>query len=152
LIGAGTVLGCAQVRRLADIGAELIVSPNTNHDVITLAKEMRMTSYPGIQTPSEAFSALDAGADALKLFPASCLGFEGVKAMKAVLPSSVRLLAVGGVGADNFADWQAAGIDGFGIGGALYKPGMQVGDVVASAAKLVQSYDRAYVGLVEASS
>jgi 2-dehydro-3-deoxyphosphogalactonate aldolase len=98
-------------------------------------------SFPGVMTPTECFAALQAGADWLKLFPASLLGVEGLKAIGAVLPQGTKTYAVGGVGPADFADWFAAGITGFGIGSALYKPGMSVADVASRAADMVAAYD-----------
>lgn len=143
-IGAGTVLDVASVERLAEMGAHMVVSPDTNASVIVATKQAGMMSYPGIMTPSECFAALHAGADGLKLFPASLLGIDGLKAIGAVLPKGTKTYAVGGVGPDDFADWLAAGITGFGIGSALYKPGMSAQDVGARAATMVAAYDKAH--------
>lgn len=143
LIGAGTVLDVRDVEKLHQMGAHLIVSPDTNASVIVATKQARMLSYPGVMTPTECFAALQAGADGLKLFPASLLGVEGLKAICAVLPLATRIYAVGGVGPADFADWFAAGVTGFGIGSALYKPGMAVADVAARARDLVAAYDAA---------
>lgn len=142
-IGAGTVLNVAEVERLAGIGAHMVVSPNCNLAVISATKGAGMESYPGIYTPTEAFAALDLGADALKLFPAELAGPKGLKAMRAVLPPGSRVYAVGGAGPDNFADWFAAGADGFGIGSALYKPGMSASEIGDRASQLVAAYDAA---------
>ena len=94
-------------------------------------------------TPTECFAALKAGADGLKIFPASLIGPDGIKAMRAVLPPDTPVFAVGGAGADNFGDWIAAGADGFGIGSALYKPGLSADEVGARAATMVAAYDAA---------
>ena len=142
-IGAGTVLDVQAVERLYDIGAHLVVSPDCNASVIVATKQAEMLSYPGVMTPTECFAALQAGAAGLKLFPASLLGVAGFSSIKAVLPPDTQSYAVGGVGAADFADWLAAGITGFGIGSALYKPGMTVADVRARAADLVAAYDEA---------
>ncbi|WP_223421742.1 2-dehydro-3-deoxy-6-phosphogalactonate aldolase [Tateyamaria pelophila] len=142
-IGAGTVLDVPSVERLADMGAHMVVSPDTNASVIVATKQAGMLSYPGIMTPSECFAALQAGADGLKLFPASLLGIGGLKAIGAVLPKGTKTYAVGGVGPDDFADWRAAGVTGFGIGSALYAPGMSAQDVGARAAQMVAAYDGA---------
>ena len=142
-IGAGTVLDVQAVERLYDIGAHLVVSPDCNASVIVATKQAEMLSYPGVMTPTECFAALQAGADGIKLFPASLLGVAGFSSIKAVLPPDTQSYAVGGVGAADFADWLAAGITGFGIGSALYKPGMTVADVRARAADLVAAYDEA---------
>ena len=142
-IGAGTVLDVQAVERLYDIGAHLVVSPDCNASVIVATKQAEMLSYPGVMTPTDCFAALQAGAAGLKLFPASLLGVAGFSSIKAVLPPDTQSYAVGGVGAADFADWLAAGITGFGIGSALYKPGMTVADVRARAADLVAAYDEA---------
>ena len=143
MIGAGTVLEVSAVERLAEMGAHMVVSPDANATVIVATKQAGMMSFPGVMTPSECFSALQAGADGLKLFPASLLGVEGLKAIGAVLQLGTRTYAVGGVGPTDFADWFAAGITGFGIGSALYKPGMSVADVAQCAADIVAAYDEA---------
>lgn len=141
-IGAGTVLRVSEVEKLAQIGAHMVVSPNCNADVITATKSAGLESYPGVYTPTEAFAALDLGADALKLFPAELAGPKGLKAIRAVLPGSTQVYAVGGAGPDNFADWFAAGANGFGIGSALYKPGMSTADIGSRARDIVAAYDR----------
>lgn len=143
MIGAGTVLEVSAVERLAEMGAHMVVSPDANATVIVATKQAGMMSFPGVMTPSECFSGLQAGADGLKLFPASLLGVEGLKAIGAVLPLGTKTYAVGGVGPADFADWFAAGITGFGIGSALYKPGMSVADVAQCAADIVAAYDEA---------
>ncbi|MDG4647164.1 2-dehydro-3-deoxy-6-phosphogalactonate aldolase [Roseibacterium sp. SDUM158017] len=141
LVGAGTVTAADEVREVADAGGRLIVSPNFDPDVVVEAKRLLLQSWPGVFTPSEAFAALKMGADGLKLFPAAQIGVEGLKAMRAVLPKDARVFAVGGAGPENFAQWLAAGADGFGIGTALYKPGMTVEDVSARARRIVAAYD-----------
>ncbi len=144
LIGAGTVLEPQQVAPLAAIGAQMVVSPDCNPQVISATKAAGMLSYPGILTPTEAFAALRAGADGLKLFPAFHLGPQGLAALGAVLPADTRTYAVGGVGPDGFADWHAAGITGFGIGSTLYRPGFSVHDIGARAAGIAAAYDRVF--------
>ncbi|WP_147108336.1 2-dehydro-3-deoxy-6-phosphogalactonate aldolase [Tateyamaria sp. syn59] len=141
MIGAGTVLDVRDVERLHEMGAHMVVSPDANALVIVATKQAGMMSFPGVMTPTECFAALQAGADGLKLFPASLLGVEGLKAIGAVLPAGTKTYAVGGVGSANFAEWFAAGITGFGIGSALYKPGMSVPDVASRAADMVAAYD-----------
>ena len=141
LIGAGTVLTTEQVESIAATGAKLIVSPNANPAVIARTRELGMQSYPGVLTPTECFSALEAGANGLKLFPADVLGASGVKAIRAVLPAETQLFAVGGVGADNLKAWRSAGILGFGIGSSLYKPGVSLEDLSQRAQELVNAYD-----------
>ncbi|MBY6048932.1 2-dehydro-3-deoxy-6-phosphogalactonate aldolase [Vannielia litorea] len=141
VIGAGTVLTAGDVAHVAATGARLIVSPDTNPAVIDATVAAGMLSYPGIMTPSEAFTALRHGATGLKLFPGSLLGPEGLKAIRAVLPAGTEVLAVGGAGPSNFANWAAAGISGFGIGSALYKPGDTPAQVADRAAAIVAAYD-----------
>ncbi len=143
LIGAGTVLSTDDVGRVAQVGGKLIVSPNCDQRVIVATKNAGMQSWPGVMTPTECFEALKWGADGLKIFPASLLGPGGIKAIRAVLPPGTQVYAVGGAGADNFAEWMAASADGFGIGSALYKPGLSVAEVTARAKDMVAAYDEA---------
>ena len=143
MIGAGTVLDVRDVERLHEMGAHMVVSPDANATVIVATKQAGMLSYPGVMTPTECFAALQAGADGLKLFPASHLGISGLKAISAVLPKGTKTYAVGGVGAADFAAWLGAGITGFGIGSALYTPGLTVDDVAARAVEMVAAYDAA---------
>ncbi|MEO1362446.1 MAG: 2-dehydro-3-deoxy-6-phosphogalactonate aldolase [Pseudomonadota bacterium] len=143
MIGAGTVLDVRDVERLHEMGAHMVVSPDANAAVIVATKQAGMLSYPGVLTPTECFAALQAGADGLKLFPASHLGVSGLKAISAVLPKGTKTYAVGGVGAADFAAWLGAGITGFGIGSALYTPGLSVDAVAARAAEMVAAYDAA---------
>ena len=140
-IGAGTVLQVDQVRQLYYLGAEMVVSPDCNTDVITTTKDFGMASYPGCFTASECFSAIRAGADGLKLFPSFVLGTKGLSALRAVLPDEIPVFVVGGVDASNFADWRKAGALGFGIGTALYAPGSKLSDIKKSANDIVKSYD-----------
>jgi 2-dehydro-3-deoxyphosphogalactonate aldolase len=144
VIGAGTVLSDVEVREAASAGARIIVSPNYNEGVVRETKKLGLDSWPGVLTPSECFAALAVGADGLKLFPCSVLGPSGVQAMRAVLPPKVRLYAVGGAGPKNFKDWRAAGVDGFGIGSALYKPGDSAAKAAAAAREIVAAYDAEY--------
>lgn len=141
LIGAGTVLTPQEVVKVHQLGGAMVVSPDCNPDVIKATKALGMLSYPGIFTPTEAFSALRSGADGIKLFPASGIGPAGLAAMLAVLPSGTRSFAVGGVGPDTFAPWIGVGVTGFGIGTGLYKPGFSVADVAARAGDIVTAYD-----------
>lgn len=129
LIGAGTVLQVADVHRVADAGGRIIVSPNVYGEVVAASVAAGLVSAPGYFTPSEAFTAIRAGARVLKLFPAEAASPAVVKAHRAVLPADVRLLAVGGVTPDRMAGYLAAGANGFGLGGALYAPGMTPSDV-----------------------
>ncbi|MGY9048211.1 hypothetical protein P775_26990 [Puniceibacterium antarcticum] len=140
-IGAGTVLAPEEVLRLAQMGAHMIVSPDCNQRVIMATKRAGLLSYPGVMTPTEAFTALRTGADGIKLFPGSLIGPEGLKAIGAVLPKGTKTYAVGGVSAANFGAWFAAGATGFGIGTALYAPGRSAADIAARAADLVAAYD-----------
>lgn len=144
VIGAGTVLDTGAVERLQQIGAQMVVSPDCNPQVIAATKAAGMRSYPGVFSATEAFTALRCGADGLKFFPAFKLGIDGFRALKAVLPTDAATYAVGGVGPENFADWKAAGISGFGIGSNLFKPGMTVAEVAASAQAVVSAYDEAF--------
>lgn len=143
LIGAGTVLSPDDVRRLADIGAKLVVSPNCDVRVIAATKAADMQSWPGVMTPTECFAALKAGADGLKIFPAELVGPKGLKAIRAVLPQGTQVYAVGGAGPDNFGEWVAASADGFGIGSYIYKAGMTVAEVTERARTIVTAYDEA---------
>lgn len=140
LVGAGTVLSVEDARAVADAGGQLIISPNTDPDVIRAAKALGLLSIPGFFTPSEAFAALDAGADALKLFPAEVAGPAGLKAVRAVLPAHARVYAVGGVDPASVATWCSAGASGFGIGSAIFKPGKSAEAVGASAAAFVGAW------------
>lgn len=141
-IGAGTVTTVDEVSQLADLGAKLVVSPNCNPTIIQATCKHGMASYPGVMTPSECFAALDAGAFGLKLFPAFLLGTQGVKAIKAVLPNSTRIFAVGGVEETSFADWLAAGVFGFGLGSSLYTPGLSAEELKQRADSVVEAFDR----------
>lgn len=143
-IGAGTVLTPEDVDAVAATGATFIVSPNADTRVIARTKALGLCSYPGVFTPTECLAALSAGADALKVFPASMMGTEGLRAIRAVLPSETQVFAVGGVGAENFAAWRDAGAVGFGIGGALYSPGRELVTIALRAEALVRAYDAAF--------
>lgn len=129
IVGAGTVITADQVRKLKDAGGEIVVSPNMNPEIIRLSKELDMLSYPGIMTASECFSAIEAGADGLKLFPADVVGMGFIKAVKVVLPKKVPILAVGGVNENNMQEWLSNGADGFGLGSSIYKPGMSLDQI-----------------------
>lgn len=144
LIGAGTVLTTANVGRLAEIGAQMVVSPDANPDVIRETKARGLLSYPGVLTPTECFLALRAGADGLKIFPAFKLGTDGLKAIRAVLPSQTPIYAVGGVGPSDFADWRKAGAQGFGIGTSLYTPGLSATEVGKRAKAMSEAFDAAF--------
>ncbi|MBO9579278.1 MAG: 2-dehydro-3-deoxy-6-phosphogalactonate aldolase [Sphingobium sp.] len=140
LIGAGTVLSPADVDSVAQAGGRIIVSPNMNPRVIRRTKELGLLSLPGIATPSEAFAAIEAGADGLKLFPAEMHNPAVLKAMKAVLPSDIPVFAVGGIGPDNLTAWRRAGADGFGIGSALFRPGIALAELDERAKALTAAW------------
>ncbi|WP_198320750.1 2-dehydro-3-deoxy-6-phosphogalactonate aldolase [Azohydromonas aeria] len=140
LVGAGTVLRQDDLERLAATGAELAVSPHAPPALVRAAKALGLVALPGVATPTEAFAALDAGADALKLFPAEALPPTVVKALRAVLPGSVRLLPVGGITPEAMAGYRAAGAAGFGLGSALYAPGRSAADVAARARDFVRAW------------
>ncbi|MEO0357028.1 MAG: 2-dehydro-3-deoxy-6-phosphogalactonate aldolase [Pseudomonadota bacterium] len=140
-VGAGTVLTCDQVDAVAALGGQMIVSPNCDPTVIRHTRARGLQSWPGIFTPTEALTALEAGATGLKFFPADMAGPKGLKALRAILPPDTRVFAVGGTGPDTFAQWAAASADGFGIGTALFAPGDSVEIVAAKAQKLVVAYD-----------
>lgn len=143
LIGAGTVLTADDCARVADVGGRLMVSPNVDIDVLAMAARRGMVTMPGVFSPTEAFLALRHGASALKVFPASILGPAGIAAIRAVLPKHAVIGAVGGVSERNFADYVAAGVQAFGLGSSLYKPGMSAADVKATAQASVAAYDDA---------
>jgi 2-dehydro-3-deoxyphosphogalactonate aldolase len=139
LIGAGTVLDVEDVKRVKNAGGQLIVSPNTDPAVIKAAVAAQMVSVPGYFSPSEAFAAIQAGAHAIKLFPAEAASPAVVKAQRAVLPHHFPLLVVGGVGAEDVSAWFAAGATGFGLGSALYRPGQSASQVQDQALHFVNA-------------
>ena len=141
LVGAGTVLTVDQVRELKDSGGDLTVMPHADTAVIRAAKAAGMACTPGVVTPTEAFAALAAGADALKIFPAEMVTPAILKAIRVVLPKGTRLLPVGGITPDNMQPYLEAGATGFGLGSALYKPGMTVDDVAAVARQFVAAWE-----------
>lgn len=137
LIGAGTVLTPQDVRNVQAAGGQLIVSPNFNPAVVREAARLGLVCLPGVMTASEAFGALDAGATGLKIFPAEMITPAVVKALRAVLPAPTVVMPVGGVTLDNMGAYLAAGASGFGIGSALYKPGMTAAEVSDNAMKFI---------------
>jgi 2-dehydro-3-deoxyphosphogalactonate aldolase len=140
LVGAGTVTQAGDVEHVRMAGGELIVMPHADAAVIRAAKAAGMIALPGIATPTEAFSALAAGADALKLFPAELIAPPVLKAMLAVLPKGTATLPVGGIAPESMRAYVEAGAKGFGLGSALYKPGMSASDVDARAAAFVAAW------------
>lgn len=142
-IGAGTVLTEQTVLDVASVGGKLIVSPDTNAEVIEATKAAGLASYPGVLTPTECFTALRHGADGLKFFPGSLVGPDGLRALSAVLPKGTKTYAVGGAGPDSFAEWLEAGVTGFGIGSGLYKVRFSAKDVSYCADEIVAAYDSA---------
>ena len=137
LVGAGTVTSVADVDRLADIGANLVVMPHSDVEVIKAARAADMICTPGIATPTEAFAALAAGANALKCFPAELIVPAVVKAIGTVLPKNTKLLPVGGIRPDNMHEFLASGAAGFGLGSALYKPGLDATELAERANSFV---------------
>jgi 2-dehydro-3-deoxyphosphogalactonate aldolase len=143
LTGAGTVLTVEQVDQVADAGGKLQVTPNTNPEVIARGVKRGLTVMPGFYTPSEGFAAVAAGARILKLFPASTGGISHLQAMLAVLPKSVPVYAVGGVGAGNMSEWRKAGAAGFGLGSELFKPDFTDEEISTRAHKCVAAFKAA---------
>lgn len=137
LIGAGTVMTRAQVEEIDAFGGRLIVTPHTDPDVIRAAKHHGLIACPGFATPTEAFAAIAAGADGIKLFPAEASSPGVLRALRAVLPPTVPVLPVGGIDATNLAAWRAAGAAGFGIGSSIYKAGDSADMVAEKAGRLV---------------
>lgn len=146
LVGAGTVLKVEDVDRLDDVGGRLVVSPNTVPAVIERASGHGMVTMPGVLSPTEAFTAIDAGASGLKFFPASVLGPSGIAAIKAVLPPDMEVGAVGGVSERSFEDYAKVGLRTFGLGSSLYKPAMDVQEIALRAKATITAYDRVFGG------
>jgi len=140
LVGAGTVLTTLQVRQVADAGGRLIVMPHADVVLIRAAKALGLTCLPGVATPTEAFAALAAGADGLKLFPAEAITPAIVKAWRAVLPAATRLYPVSGIQPQTMRPYLDAGANGFGLGSALYRPGDSPAQVAAHAARFVETW------------
>ena len=143
LIGAGTVLTPEDVERLNDVGGRLMVSPNVDPEVIASAWDRGMVTMPGVFTATEALLAARSGASALKFFPAGILGAAGITAIRAVLPASLMISAVGGISDKNFGEYTKAGIHAFGLGTSLYKPGMTAAEVADRAKATIRAYDAA---------
>ena len=139
LVGAGTVLTAGDVRNVQAAGGQLIVSPNFNPAVVREAVRLGLVCLPGVMTASEAFAALEAGATGLKIFPAEMITPSVIKALRAVLPSGTVVMPVGGITPDNMRSYRSAGADGFGIGSALYKPGMSAAAVAENAMIFIAS-------------
>ncbi len=146
IVGAGTVRTADEVRAVHAAGGRLVVSPHFDACVVRAATQLGMAAVPGVMTPTEAFAALDAGATALKLFPAEMIPPAAVKALRAVLPADVLLMPVGGIAPHTMRAYRDAGANGFGIGSALYKPGMDA-QAVAGAA---QDFAAAWGGTIRA--
>jgi 2-dehydro-3-deoxyphosphogalactonate aldolase len=141
VVGAGTVLRVEDVEAVGAAGGTLIIAPNANVRVIAAAADKGYVALPGIATPTEAFAALDAGAAALKLFPAEAASPAVLKAMRAILPRDTRVLPVGGIVPELMADWRKAGAAGFGLGSALFAPGMTAADVGARAKAFIETWN-----------
>ena len=139
IVGVGTVLTVQQVKQAQQAGAQIVLSPNADHAVIRQAKLLSMFSVPGVATPSEGFAALQAGADALKLFPAETIGPAGLKAWRSVFDKSVQLIPVGGVSAQNARDYLNAGAAGLGAGSSIFAPGDQPDVVFDKAQRIVSA-------------
>jgi len=140
LVGGGTMLNVEHVEAVHAAGGRLLVSPNCNPAVIRRAADLGMYCAPGVATPTEAFAALDAGAQALKLFPAEMVGHGGLKAMLSVVPAGTPMWPVGGVTPETMAGWVKAGATGFGIGGALYTPGVTIEQLGERASAYVNTW------------
>ncbi|CAM3970698.1 2-dehydro-3-deoxy-6-phosphogalactonate aldolase [Bordetella tumbae] len=144
VVGAGTVMSPQACIDVAYAGGQIIVMPHSDPEVIRAAKAAEMACCPGVATPTEAFAALAAGADVLKMFPAEQLGVNVLKAWRAVMPASIRLVPVGGITPQNMAPFVEAGASGFGLGSALYKPGKPVADIARDAQAFVAAYRQAF--------
>ncbi|CAK7068910.1 2-dehydro-3-deoxy-6-phosphogalactonate aldolase [Providencia huaxiensis] len=142
-IGAGTVLKIEQVQKIKDIGGEIIISPNLNEDVVRKTKDLQMISCPGVYTVTEAFNAIEYGADILKFYPADMITPKVLSAMLTVLPKKGLYFPVGGISADSnqLNAYIESGANGFGIGGSLYKPTMSVEEVLKNADKLIDAWN-----------
>lgn len=143
IVGGGTMLTVADVEAVHAAGGRLMVSPNCDVAVIRRAVELGMLCAPGVATPTEAFAALQAGAHALKLFPAEMVGHGGIKALKSVLPAGTDLWPVGGITPESMGPWKKAGATGFGIGSQLFAPGTSAADVLVRGRAYVQAWQQA---------
>lgn len=144
LVGSGTVLSVEDVTRIADCGGRLVVSPNVDKAIIRKTVSLSLISMPGVFTATEALAATGAGASALKFFPATVLGPSGINAVRAVLPDTLPLCAVGGISEGDFADYAAVGIRGFGLGSNLYAPGRAPEEIRERADRIIDLYDQAF--------
>ena len=140
LVGAGTVLHVAQVTQVQQAGGGLIVMPHSDTALVRASKAAGLVCMPGVATPTEAFAALAAGADALKLFPAEGSSPQALQALRAVLPMGTRVFPVGGIQIDSLRPWLAAGAAGFGLGSALYKPGDDAATVARQARRFADAW------------
>jgi len=141
-VGAGTVTQAEQANQVVDTGANLLVTPNFNAEVVQIAKRAGCASFIGIMTPSEAFAALQAGATALKLFPTALIGVAGYKALREVLPAQTTCFAVGGIkpSVESMRPWHEAGIAGYGIGTGLFKPEFSEQQIAANAKMYIDAW------------
>ena len=146
LIGAGTLTAASQVAELADAGGRLVVTPHADIAIVRAAKTAGLIAVPGFFNPTEAFALLQAGADAIKLFPAEVLGPPMLKALRAVLSKDAMVIPVGGIGPEQIADWDAAGANGFGVGSSIYKPGDNAQTVAAKAQALINAVRACRIG------
>jgi 2-dehydro-3-deoxyphosphogalactonate aldolase len=143
VVGAGTVVSVSDVDRAADAGAQLVISPNTDLEVIAETRRQGLVSMPGAATPTEAFAAHRAGCTAIKLFPASQIGLAGLAAWLEVLPPETRVIPVGGVDADSIPAWVRAGAAGVGLGSALFRPDRGADEVAVRAVAIVRAWNAA---------
>jgi 2-dehydro-3-deoxyphosphogalactonate aldolase len=146
LVGGGTMLSPADVDAVKGAGGRVFIAPHCDPDLIRYAHGSGLLCLPGVATPTEAFAALRAGADGLKLFPAEVIGCAGLRAIKSVLPPRTHLWPVGGVRPEQIGEWVAAGATGFGIGSALYQPGMAVADLALVAGRYIDAWRAASSG------
>ncbi|MFL6673074.1 MAG: 2-dehydro-3-deoxy-6-phosphogalactonate aldolase [Massilia sp.] len=146
LVGGGTILSPADVDAVKAAGGRMFVSPHCDQELIRYAHAAGMLCLPGVATPSEAFAALRAGAHGLKLFPAESIGYAGLRALKTVLPPGTAVWPVGGVRPEHMGEWVAAGATGFGIGSALYQPGMAAADLAPVARRYIEAWNTAQAG------